>query len=174
METLARNWWLLVFRGLAAIAFGVLTFMWPGASLASLVLLFGVYSMVEGFTSLMLAVTRAEGRTGVWILHAIVGIGAGLLTFSYPAITAIALYTIIAGWAIATGVVEIAVATELRSLGGSVASIVFAGVVSILFGVLLVALPAAGVLTLVGFIAAMAIMSGVAWISFGMRLHRVA
>jgi len=93
METLARNWWLLVFRGLAAIAFGVLTFMWPGASLASLVLLFGAYSMVEGFTSLMLAVTRAEGRTGVWILHAIVGIGAGLLTFSYPAITAIALYT---------------------------------------------------------------------------------
>jgi len=173
MATLARNWWLLVVRGVAAILFGILTVVWPGASLASLVLLFGIYSIVEGLTSLVLAFARAEGRTGTWVLHALVGVGAGVATFAYPALTAVALYAIIAGWAVATGIIEIAVASQLRG-SGRVGSIVFAGVVSILFGALLVALPAAGVVALVGVIAALAIMSGMAWVSFGMRLHRLA
>ena len=174
MATLARNWWLLVLRGVAAIAFGILTVVWPGASLASLVLLFGVYSLVEGITSLALAFVQAEGRTGTWVLHGLVGIGAGILTFTYPALTSIALYAIIAGWAIATGIVEIYVASELRGMAGGVGTIVFAGIVSILFGALLVALPAAGVVALVSVIAAMAIMSGIAWVAFGVRLHRLA
>jgi uncharacterized membrane protein HdeD (DUF308 family) len=173
MATLARNWWLLVVRGVAAILFGILTVLWPGASLASLVLLFGVYSLVEGFTSLVLAFMRAEGRTGVWVLHALVGVGAGIVTFAYPAITALALYAIIARWAVATGLVEIVVASQLRAAGGGVGSVLFAGVVSVLFGALLVALPAAGVVALVGVIAALAILSGTAWVSFGMRLHRL-
>ncbi len=174
MTTLARNWWLLVVRGVAAILFGILTLMWPGASLASLVLLFGIYSLVEGITSLALAFMNAEGRVGTWVLHGLVGIGAGILTFAYPGITSIALYAIIAGWAIATGIVEIFVASVLKDAGGRVGSIVFAGIVSILFGSLLVALPAAGVVALVSVIAAMALMSGIAWVSFGVRLHRFA
>jgi len=170
MPTLVRNWWLLVLRGAAAIAFGLFTLVWPGTSLASLVLLFGAYSLVEGFTSLVLAFMRAEGRTGTWIVHAIVGMGAGILTFTYPGLTAVALYGIIAGWAIATGIVEIVVAAVLRDAG----AIVFAGIVSIFFGALLIALPAAGVLALVSLVAVLALMSGAAWVSFGMRLHRFA
>ena len=174
MVTLAKNWWLLVLRGVAAIAFGVLTIIWPGASLASLVLLFGAYSIVEGFTSLSLAFMKAEGRTGTWVIHAVVGVGAGVLTFVYPGITAIALYAIIAGWAIATGVVEMVVAARLRGLGGRVGAVVFAGIVSVLFGVLLIALPAAGVLALVSVIATLAVLSGIAWVTFGVQLHRFA
>ena len=127
MATLARNWWLLVLRGIAAILFGVFALLWPGATLASLVVLFGLYSLVEGGTSLVLAFMKAEGRTGTWILHALVGIGAGILTFAYPGITAITLYAIIAGWAIAKGIVEILVASDLRHAGGDVGTIVFAG-----------------------------------------------
>jgi uncharacterized membrane protein HdeD (DUF308 family) len=173
MATLARNWWLLVLRGIAAVLFGVLALLWPGATLASLVLLFGIYSLVEGVTSLVLAFMRAEGRTGTWVLHALVGIGAGILTFVYPGITAIALYAIIAGWAIATGIVEIFVASELRDAGGDVGTVVFAGILSILFGTLLIALPAVGVMALVGTIAAFAFLSGIAWVTFGVRLHSV-
>jgi uncharacterized membrane protein HdeD (DUF308 family) len=174
MAVLTRNWWLLVVRGLAAIAFGVLTVAWPGASLAALVALFGIYCLVEGFTSLALAFMQAEGRTGTWILHAIVGIGAGVLTLTYPGMTSLVLYSIIAGWAIATGIVEIWVASELRGAASGVGTIIFAGVVSILFGALLVALPAAGVVALVSLIAALAIMSGIAWVMVGVRLHRLA
>jgi uncharacterized membrane protein HdeD (DUF308 family) len=134
-----------------------------------------VYALVEGATSLGLAFARAEGRTGAWILHALVGIGAGILTFTYPALTAIALYTIIAGWAIATGIVELLVASDVHDLvGTSTGSIIFAGIVSILFGILLVALPAGGILALVGLIAAYAILSGIAWVAVGMRVHRLA
>lgn len=172
MMALARNWWLLVLRGIAAIVFGILTVAWPGASLATLVLFFGAYAIVEGSTSLALAFMKAEGRVGTWIFHAIVGIGAGIVTFAYPGITAVALYAIIAAWAIMTGIVEIFVASVLRDVGGRVGAVVFAGIVSILFGVLLIALPAAGVVALVSLIAAMALMSGIAWVTFGVRLHR--
>jgi uncharacterized membrane protein HdeD (DUF308 family) len=161
-------------RGLAAILFGVLMLLSPGASLASLVILFGVYSLVEGVTSLVLAFRKAEGRTGTWVLHALVGIGAGVLTFTYPGLTAVALYGIIAGWAIVTGIVEIFVASELRRAGGSVGTITFAGVASILFGALLIALPRAGIVALVTLIAVLAISSGIAWVMFGVRLHRLA
>jgi uncharacterized membrane protein HdeD (DUF308 family) len=164
-----------VVRGAAAILFGILTLVWPGASLASLVLLFGIYSLVEGLTSLALAFVHAEGRTGVWILHALVGLGAGILTFSYPGITAVSLYTIIAAWAVVTGVIELVVASRLRSAGrGAAGRVLFAGIVSILFGALLVALPGAGVVALVSIIATLAILSGIAWMSFGLRLHQLA
>ncbi len=172
MATLAKNWWLLVLRGVAAILFGILTVVWPGASLASLVILFGAYALVEGFTSLVFAFT-AEGRMGTWILHALFGIAAGILTFVYPGITAISLYAIIAGWAIITGIVEIVVASQLRGMVEGVGAVVFAGIVSILFGAMLVALPVAGVVALVSVIATMAIMSGIAWVTFGVRLHRL-
>jgi uncharacterized membrane protein HdeD (DUF308 family) len=174
MEILARNWWLLVLRGVAAIAFGVLMIVWPGASIASLVLLFGAYAIVEGLTSLGLAFMKAEGRVGTWIVHAVVGVVAGVLTLAHPAITAIALYAIIAGWAMATGIVELFVAVALRGLGGRVGVVVFAGIASILFGILLVALPAVGVLALVSVIATMAVVSGIAWVAFGVQLHRLA
>jgi uncharacterized membrane protein HdeD (DUF308 family) len=96
------------------------------------------------------------------------------LTFAYPGLTAVALYAIIAGWAIATGIIEILVASELKGLGGSVGAIVFAGIVSMFFGALLIALPAYGLVALVSLIAVMAIMSGIAWVAFGVRLHRLA
>src|SRR5678815_2901282 len=134
VESLAKNWWLLVVRGVAAIAFGVLTLIWPGKALATLVLLFGLYALIEGVTSAVLAVMRAENQTGTWVLHAIIGIGAGLITFVYPHLTAIGLYAIIAGWAVATGVIEIMFASQMKGVLDRVGLIVFSGVVSILFG----------------------------------------
>jgi uncharacterized membrane protein HdeD (DUF308 family) len=65
-------------------------------------------------------------------------------------------------------------ASDLRGTVGSVGSIIFAGIVSVLFGIVLVALPAAGVRALVGVIAAYAIISGIAWVTVGMRVHRLA
>jgi uncharacterized membrane protein HdeD (DUF308 family) len=173
MESLARNWWLLIVRGVAAVAFGVLTLIWPGKALATLVLLFGLYALIEGVTSAVLAIMRAENQTGTWVLHAIVGIGAGIITFVYPHLTAIGLYAVIAGWAVATGVIEIMFASQMKNVLDRVGWIAFSGVASILFGVLLILFPATGVTALVVLIAAYAISSGIAWLVAGARLRRL-
>ncbi len=51
----ARSWWLLALRGVAGILFGIGAFVWPGATIAALVLLFGAYALVDGIMTLVLS-----------------------------------------------------------------------------------------------------------------------
>ena len=115
-SVLKRGWWLLVLRALAAIAFGVLTWIQPAISLAALVLLFGVYALADGLLGLWMALSGRKGNDHWWVLllASLVGIGVGLLTFAEPRITALALLFYIAVWAIATGMLQIVAALRLR------------------------------------------------------------
>jgi uncharacterized membrane protein HdeD (DUF308 family) len=42
--TLARGWWVFLLRGVAAVLFGIITLVWPGITIATLVILFGIYA----------------------------------------------------------------------------------------------------------------------------------
>ena len=93
VDTLSRNWWLVVLRGVLGIGFGIITFVAPAISLAALVLLFGAYAFADGVFALASAVRR-RGTTDPWwvlLLEGLVGIGAGLITLFLPGITAIVL-----------------------------------------------------------------------------------
>ena len=87
VHTLKLNWWLLALRGLVAVLFGVLAFMWPGATLITLVWLFGAFALVNGILSLVLAAKTPKGypKVGSLILGGLLGILAGLLAFVMPA-----------------------------------------------------------------------------------------
>ena len=160
---LRRGWWLLVLRGVAAIAFGVLTWIRPAISLAALVLLFGVYALADGLLGLWMALSGRRGNDHWWLLllASLVGIGVGILTFAAPGITALALLFYIAVWAIATGVLQIVAALRLRREISGEWWLILAGLASVAFGVILISRPAAGALAVVSFIAAYAIVFGV-------------
>src|ERR1700733_8280096 len=98
---LARNWWSLMIRGLAAILLGIVTFVWPGITVGALVLLFGVYALLDGVISIVGAwkAARAHERWGALVFEGIVGIAAGMVTAIIPGLTAIALVYLIAAWA---------------------------------------------------------------------------
>src|SRR5438132_28539 len=134
-ETLRRNWWLLALRGLAAVIFGVLAFAWPGATLITLVWLFGAFALVNGILSLAVAVKAPKGypRFGSLILGGLLGILAGLLAFVMPGITAIGLLILIACWAMVTGILEIVAAIKLRKLINNEWLLVLAGIASFAF-----------------------------------------
>jgi uncharacterized membrane protein HdeD (DUF308 family) len=168
---LPRHWWVVALRGVAAIIFGILAFVWPGITLAVLILFFGAYAVVDGILALYSA-TRSHGEH-VWALlvEGILGIAAGLVALFWPGITALALLIVIATWAILTGALEVYAAIRLRKVIKNEWALVFAGVLSVLFGVLLLAQPGAGALALVWLIGAYAIIFGIGMLMFAWRLR---
>jgi len=160
---LSRGWWLLLLRGLAAIAFGVLTWSQPGISLSVLILFFGAYSMADGVLGIWAAVAGRDQHEHWWVLllEGLLGVGVGILTFFAPGVTALALLFYIAIWAIGTGVLEIVAAVRLRKEIEGEWMLILAGLASVVFGVLLMVQPGAGALALLWLIATYAIVFGV-------------
>jgi uncharacterized membrane protein HdeD (DUF308 family) len=174
-HTLTRNWWLLALRGLAAVLFGVLAFVWPGATLITLIWLFGAFALVNGILSLAVAMRAPKGypRFGSLILGGLLGILAGLLAFIMPGITALGLLILIAAWAMLTGILEIAAAIKLRKAITNEWLLVLAGIASVAFGVLLMLQPAAGALVLVWWVGAYALVLGILLFVFALRMRRL-
>ena len=121
LAVLAKNWWIVALRGVAAILFGILTAIVPGLSLAALVMLFGAYALIEGGFNII-PQSAAGGAAAWWalLLEGLVSVAAGDIAFVMPGLTALALVYVIAAWAVLTGVLEIAAAVRLRKhIGGS-------------------------------------------------------
>jgi uncharacterized membrane protein HdeD (DUF308 family) len=172
VDSLSRNWWAISLRGLAGILFGIITFFAPGISLAALVLLFGAYALVDGVLAIVSAVRRrGADRWWLLLLEGLVGIAAGVLTFLWPAITAIALLYVIAAWALVTGAFEIGAAIRLRKAITGEWLLALSGIFSIGLGVLLVMFPGPGALAVVIWIGAYAFVFGALLFALGLRLR---
>ncbi|HUL81770.1 MAG TPA: HdeD family acid-resistance protein [Gammaproteobacteria bacterium] len=173
---LHRGWWLLLLRGVAAIAFGLLTWFQPGISLAALVLLFGAYSFADGVFSTWTALAGRAHNEYWWVLllRGLLGIGIGILTFFEPGITALVLLFYIAIWAIATGMLEIAAAIRLRREIQGEWLLILSGAVSVVFGVVLVARPGAGALAVLWLIGSFAFVFGVLLVALALRARGFA
>lgn len=169
-DVFARNWWLLALRGVAAILFGVLAFMWPGITLLGLVLLFGGYALANGILSLALAFKSRRQRWSL-IFGGIISIITALITFFLPGITALGLVLLIAAFAIANGITEIAAAIRLRKVITNEWLLVLVGILSIIFGILLSLMPGAGALVLVFWIGAWMIAIGILLLVLAFRVR---
>jgi uncharacterized membrane protein HdeD (DUF308 family) len=172
---LAGNWGLLLFRAVLAILFGFIALFMPGPTLAALILLFGAYALVDGVLAMILAI-GGRGERGFWslLVHAILGIGAGVVTFFYPGLTAIALLAVIATWAILTGAMAIVTAIALREELTGEWALATSGALSVLFGVLLIIQAPAGLLALVWLIGIYAMASGIALLPLALRLRQLS
>jgi len=171
----SRYWWTLLLRGMVAILFGVLTFVWPHVTLAVLILLFGAYALVDGIAAIIMGISQHGERERWWatLIGGVISVGAGVITFFRPGITAVALLAIIAFWAIARGIFEIVAAIRLRHAIEGEWLMVLEGAVSIAFGVLLVAFPGAGALAVIWWIGAFALVMGVVLVMLSFRLRGV-
>jgi uncharacterized membrane protein HdeD (DUF308 family) len=174
---LGRNWWLLALRGVLAIAFGILAFLMPGITLAVLVALVGAYLLVDG-AAMLVALVRGdpEARRSAWSvgIMGVLGIVAGIGTFLLPDITALTLLYLTAAWAIVMGVFQVIGAISLRREIEGEFWLALGGVISILFGALLVINPGAGLLSLAWLVGLWAIMFGIANFVLAWRLRELA
>jgi uncharacterized membrane protein HdeD (DUF308 family) len=171
VTTLAQNWWTLVLRGIAAIIFGILAYLWPGITFTVLVLFFGAYALWDGVFALIGAFRTEGERRWSLVLGGIVGIAAGLVTFFWTGAATIAILSIIAAWAVITGVFEVVSAIRLREEIEGEWLLLISGVLSVLFGIALVIWPVAGLLAVTWMIGAYAIMFGFLLTVLGFRLR---
>ncbi len=173
IDTLARNWWALLLRGIAAVIFGLLAFAWPGATGFALVILFGAYAFVDGLFAIVSAVRAAEAhqRWGAFLFEGIVGLVIAVIVFFEPRAAALGLYITIAIWALLTGVLEIVASIELRKIMPNDWLLLLGGIASIVFGILMIVYPLAGALTVIWLIGAYAIVFGVIMIGLSLRLR---
>jgi uncharacterized membrane protein HdeD (DUF308 family) len=173
LNTFAANWRALALRGLVALLFGLVVLLWPGLVLAVLALLFGIYALVDGAITFVPALRSSDLGARRWLplTEGAVGVIAGLVALFWPGRSGNGLVYVIAGWAVATGVLKILTSVLLRAevergwlLAGS-------GALSVLFGMLLAALAGSEVPFLAPLIGAFAVVVGLALLVFAFRLR---
>lgn len=174
-SVLSELWWAPIVRGVAAVLFGVIAIVWPGVTLAALILLFGAFAVVDGIAAIIIGITEHGDRERWWatLIAGIVSVAAGVLTFLMPGITALALLVLIASWAIVRGAFDIAASIRLRDAIEGEWLLALVGVLSIAFGVLMLVFPGAGALAVILWIGAFAIASGIILIALGFRMRGV-
>ena len=172
---LRTNWWALVLRGIVAILLAIITFAIPGITIAVLATVFGFYALIDGVLAIVSTIRAVQGhrRWGAFLLEGILGILVGLYAILFPLATAAIFVTIMAVWAVVTGILEIAAAIRLRRHIQGEWLLILSGVMSILLGIVLFAAPLAGAVFFAWVLAGYGLIFGVLLIALGFRVRRL-
>lgn len=165
----------LILLGTLAVIVGVIAIAWPGVTILSLVILFAVYAFMDAG----LQAARAFGSPGAGpvlghLLLGVVDVVAGITALTWPGPTAFVLVIVVAAWALAGGVAEFLAGFQTGESGGTRATFIVAGLVSIAFGVVLFARPGVGALTLALLFGLYALIYGFSQISAGFQARQLA
>jgi uncharacterized membrane protein HdeD (DUF308 family) len=170
MNALGRTWGMWIVRGIASLLFGAALILRPGASILAMVLVYSAFALADGALLLGFG-ARYEGKKAPFIVRGLISVAAGIVALVYPGPTALALYVLIGAWALVAGAAELGIAFAARREGLQVGTLVAAGLLSMAWGVALLALPAAGIVALIGLIAAFAMFNGIVLIAVGVGIH---
>lgn len=174
LSAVTGNWWMLALRGALAVLFGLLALIAPISTLVVLVLFWGAFALVDGIFAIIAAFRVGSGGGRWWlILEGVLGILAGVVTFIYPGLTALVLLYIIAFWALLIGATRIVTAIQLRREIQNEWLMILGGVLTVIFGLLLIVLPGVGLLSLTWLIGIWALIFGIALIILAFRVRNL-
>jgi uncharacterized membrane protein HdeD (DUF308 family) len=168
---LIHNWPGLALRGALALLIGIVAFGWPLVTLSALVFLFGGYAIVDGAITVLSGTHRRHSHKWHMVVEGLLGIAAGAAAILWTGITTVALISLIAAWAILTGLPEVVLAVRLRRELPGAPMLGLAGLASIALGVVLFLRPAAGALAIILLFGAYATVFGLAMLTLAVRLR---
>jgi uncharacterized membrane protein HdeD (DUF308 family) len=173
-STAEAVWWLVLLRGIFMVLFGIIVLLWPGIALLTLVYVFGFYAILDGISAIMIGVrTRGEPHWGWMIVQGVVSVLAGVIALVWPGVTALALLFVVAFWAIVLGIGEIGGAFALRRRGSRAWGwTLAAGILNVAFGIVLLAWPASGILTLVWLVGIFTLAGGLTLVLLAFRVRQ--
>ena len=179
-QLLSRFWWMILLRGVLAVLFGISAFAWPGLTIVTLTMLFAAFAFIDGIFEILHAISHRQEleHWGLLLLEGLFGVAFGVIAFRSPGLTtavgAVIVAFYIAGWAIVTGAMRIAMAVKLRKEIDGEWLLGLSGAVSILLGLFVMVRPAVGALGLLYFVATWAILLGVFLIAFAFKARKFA
>jgi uncharacterized membrane protein HdeD (DUF308 family) len=170
------NWWAPATSGVLAIIAGIAAFAWPEKTFQALVLLIGVYAFVRGSIWLSFGLLAATARERWWpfVVNGVIGLSFGVLTFAEPQAMSVALVSVLGAWAVLTGVLEIVAAIRFREVIDNELLLGLGGVLSVVFGLVVLAQPATGAATFAILFGVYALLVGIAQVWLGLRLRSLA
>lgn len=175
LQRLTKFWWLIILRGLVSILFAIIAFTNPKLAFEALIILLGVFLIVDGATAVYLGI-RMRGHDDDWwaiLFEGALGVILGLISLINPQLTAAGLLLVLAIWFLVTGVFEIATAIKLRKEINNEWLLGFAGVISIALGVLMVINPNAGAVSIMWWLGFYASAFGALLIGLGLRMRQI-
>jgi uncharacterized membrane protein HdeD (DUF308 family) len=166
-------WWIFLLRGIFALVLGVLAIGWPGVTFATLIVFLGAYLFIAGVFAVIgaFAARKTSENWGIFLLSGLLGILFGILTFYNPFATGAALVYLVAFWAIVAGLFEVVIAIRLRKVITGEGWYIAGGLLTVIFGLLLVANPVAAAVTLTWVFGIYAVVTGVMLVSLAFRLR---
>ncbi|MFT3874730.1 MAG: HdeD family acid-resistance protein [Nocardioides sp.] len=172
-DSLTPSWQMIVLRGFVAIIFGILAIAWPLSTALALVILWGIYALVDGASSLVQVFTREHSglaRIGL-ALMGVIALAAGLIAIFHPLKAGLILAWFLGIWLIARGIIELAMA-----IGGGTAAprglLVLGALLDFLLGYLFISHPGHSALGITVFIGIVALVWGVVFIALGFTLRK--
>lgn len=169
-----RTWWVFLVGGLASVIFGVLAFVNPGLALYVLAMFFAASILVDGAFNVAGALGHRE-KDGWWVmlLMGLLGLVVGGYALLNPPVSMVALIYLVAIQAILLGVFLLVLGYKVRKATTREWMLYAAGALSVLFGMLVIANPLAGGISIVYVIACWAIVIGALKVWFGIKVKRL-
>ena len=167
----------MLWRGVVSIVFGIMVLVWPQVTVVFFVVLFGIYAIVDGVAAGSQWFSARRGPTARrhsgWILAgAIISVLAGLVALIAPGLTALAVALIVGAWALLLGITQVVVAIAARRTASYWWAGLVSGILAILFGMLLVIAPGAGIIGFLGVVGAFVIVIGIVFVLAGVQIRR--
>ena len=164
----------MIISGMLNLIFGAFALIWPRVTLLTLVWIFAIVMMIQGFYQLgsTLLYSREKKHSWIFFLLAFINLGAGLAALLYPHVTVLLLITLMGLTWLATGTLQIVAAFRLRKEIHNEGWLVIIGLISILTGTFVLLRPGDGVLALLWLIAAYAIVFGTGLLILGFKAKK--
>lgn len=175
LDRLTRNWWTFAIQGLAFLAFGVLTVIWPGSSLQVMIALFGAFALVSGVTLMVASFDAAKHRLhwGSLLAAGVLDVLVGVVTWFWPGLTAFAVLYLVVAWALVTGVLYVVASVEFHDEIPHSWLLTLTGLFSLVLAAVLAFDPRSGILSLVWVVGIYAIAGGISELVFAFRLRNL-
>ncbi|NYE95303.1 uncharacterized membrane protein HdeD (DUF308 family) [Psychromicrobium silvestre] len=172
-----KLWWLVLLRGVVAVLLGLFALFSPSTTLAIFVTFFGIYAIIDGLSAVGMAIaSRKEQSLWGWlIVEGVVSVLAGLFAVSWPGKTALIVGFLIGFWAVLLGAAQLVQAFALRrELSGVWGWVLASGIIGVLWGIFVLAVPSIGILTVLWVFGIFALAFGIWTVGLSWRIRSAA